>query len=368
MLRQTGDMPWDGAFLFGEESLFAARQALDSLHRATPDTFNSLFLLARRARLQPFVAEPLQRLKLIYQDGNGFRSRVRIWPLDRYYFASDPATSTLSDRVYPVYQDQGGFFARRLAVDSWDSVLDIGTGSGVLAIQASRSARSVTGIDINPRAVGCARFNAALNGASNVNFAVCDLLDFAPSARYDLILCNPPFTAVPEQDAWFVHGSAGYDGLDVVRRFLEYLPDLAKPRGRIQLLLNSLGTEDEIQVLGLVQRAFPNAGIDLHHLFDPSSIAIDSYAKRFADSPAYGEWRCWLSDQGLTHVYRVLVTVDLASPGHFAEHASLGFEFTVVEPFESPPIPVVAGKRSGGWKEMLLRYGSRTIGEDGDGR
>ena len=80
------------------------------------------------------------------------------------------------------------------AVPAGATVLDLGTGSGVLAVAAARTARSVVAVDLNPAAVRCARINALLNGVEDrVEVREGDL--FAPVAgeRFDVVLCNPPF-------------------------------------------------------------------------------------------------------------------------------------------------------------------------------
>jgi release factor glutamine methyltransferase len=48
-----------------------------------------------------------------------------------------------------------------------DRVLDMGTGSGVNAILAARTARSVVAVDINPSAIEAARANARRNGVAD---------------------------------------------------------------------------------------------------------------------------------------------------------------------------------------------------------
>ena len=69
------------------------------------------------------------------------------------------------------------------------AVLDIGTGSGVLAIAAHRlGAARVIGIDDDPDAVQSARENAERNGAP-VDFRVADLRTLV-LARFDLVLAN----------------------------------------------------------------------------------------------------------------------------------------------------------------------------------
>ena len=72
-----------------------------------------------------------------------------------------------------------------------ERVLDIGTGSGILAIAALKlGAGSAEGVDIDPVAVRTAGENAALNGVANkLTVLVGDLSDKA-SGRYDIITAN----------------------------------------------------------------------------------------------------------------------------------------------------------------------------------
>ena len=77
--------------------------------------------------------------------------------------------------------------------------LDLGSGSGILSITALRlGARSAVGVDIDPKAEGIARENAAYNGFGAPEFAALTgnvtadkkLMDRLAGARYDLVLVN----------------------------------------------------------------------------------------------------------------------------------------------------------------------------------
>jgi release factor glutamine methyltransferase len=87
------------------------------------------------------------------------------------------------------------FLSRPGAVPQGGSVLDLGTGSGLLAIVAARAgARRVVAVDINPAAVNCASSNAARYGTQSV-IEVREGDSFGPVAgeRFDLVVCNPPY-------------------------------------------------------------------------------------------------------------------------------------------------------------------------------
>lgn len=73
-------------------------------------------------------------------------------------------------------------------------VLDIGTGSGCIAIALARTLRfpQVTAIDISPEALDTARKNAALLKTS-IRFIQSDILHNTPSGKYDIVVSNPPY-------------------------------------------------------------------------------------------------------------------------------------------------------------------------------
>ena len=73
-------------------------------------------------------------------------------------------------------------------------VLDVGTGTGVAAIQAALAGAFVTAVDINPEAVRCTRINALLNYVDDrIDVRQGDLFVPVSGERFDLVVCNPPF-------------------------------------------------------------------------------------------------------------------------------------------------------------------------------
>ena len=77
------------------------------------------------------------------------------------------------------------------------SVLDLGTGSGFLALLAARAGAQVLAIDINPLAVSCARENARRNNLTgSMDVLASDVFDgLPPDRRFDMVVTNPPFYA-----------------------------------------------------------------------------------------------------------------------------------------------------------------------------
>jgi release factor glutamine methyltransferase len=106
-------------------------------------------------------------------------------------------------------------------------VLDVGTGSGAvaLAIAQERKDVRVTGIDSSPDAIDVARTNAEHTGLE-VELMIADLIVGGP---YDLIVSNPPYvrdsewgSLAPEITLYEPEDAllGGPDGLDVIRRLV----------------------------------------------------------------------------------------------------------------------------------------------------
>lgn len=71
-------------------------------------------------------------------------------------------------------------------------VLDVGTGSGLLALFAAQKGARVTALDINPLAVQTAGENARRNGLELL-LLESDLLDRLSAQHFDVVLINPPY-------------------------------------------------------------------------------------------------------------------------------------------------------------------------------
>ena len=93
----------------------------------------------------------------------------------------------------------------KCSTDRCVSILDIGTGSGNIAISLAKNIvnSTVTGIDIKPEALKVASENAVLNDVNNrINFTQIDIFDTNISQlinqKFDIIVSNPPY--IPQDE------------------------------------------------------------------------------------------------------------------------------------------------------------------------
>ncbi|MDX1252327.1 MAG: methyltransferase [Gammaproteobacteria bacterium] len=195
------------------------------------------------ARMREIIGEDLTAalldLGILIQRGEAFASRVDLYCADGLLIATDHRYMLLDedrldeDPVMYLGMDSLGLVhtAPRRAVES---ALDLCTGSGVQTLVASRYAGHVTGVDLNPRALRFARFNAQLNGIDNVDFALGDLYQAVEGKIFDCILANPPFVPSPERALGFRDGGAR--GEDLLARIVSSAPDHLSAAGTLYIV------------------------------------------------------------------------------------------------------------------------------------
>ena len=119
-------------------------------------------------------------------------------------------------------------------------ILDLGTGSGVLALTASWFASEVIGIDNNPDAILCARENAVRLHRANVRFVQGDLFDPVQDEKFDCILCNPPFFKGNPTD----HLDGAWRSESFMKRLAGQLRDHLNPGGYALMVLSDHGESE----------------------------------------------------------------------------------------------------------------------------
>lgn len=125
-------------------------------------------------------------------------------------------------------------------------IVDIGTGSGALAVTLASEMRdaAIDAVDLSPRALDVARSNARqFDVADRIEFLEGDLAGPLEGRRYQLVIANLPYVRsdtltraedeVRREPVLALLG--GQDGLDVIRRFAPMLSDIMDPAGSLAL-------------------------------------------------------------------------------------------------------------------------------------
>lgn len=177
--------------------------------------------------LPPRALELLEEAGALETLPGGFRSRVRVSTLAGQLFLHS---------AYPTTEDDAVFFGpdsyrfirliqerlRRMDCPSFETVIDVGCGSGIggIAVAESLGANSKARIllsDINERALNMSRVNCAINDVKNAETIPADVLNGLPIG-VDLVISNPPYL-VDAQKRTYRHGGGDF-GFDLALRIV----------------------------------------------------------------------------------------------------------------------------------------------------
>lgn len=147
--------------------------------------------------------------------------------------------------------------------------IEIGTGSGIVAIYLARRGLDVVATDVNPHALRLACANARQNGAA-VEAVRADMFE-GIRGSFDTIAFNPPYLPTGPQDAtgdrWLdasVNGES--DGQHFIRRFLSGLRERLNGRGRAYVVSSSLSGFPARLPPGFVGRAIAAEKLEFEKL------------------------------------------------------------------------------------------------------
>ena len=132
-----------------------------------------------------------------------------------------------ADVVYPAVVENTLDFIAGIPDTPCDALLDLGTGTGIAALEGARYARHCWGTDIIARPVRFAEFNRRLNGLDNMTTLQGDMYEPVEGLTFDRIVIHPPY--VPARKTGLVFRDGGEDGEQIIRRVVEGLPRFCVP-------------------------------------------------------------------------------------------------------------------------------------------
>ena len=150
--------------------------------------------------------------------------------------------------------------AENLEIKEGQSVLEIGTGSGIVAMYASKLTDNITVTDINFDACELARKNFKDNNIENIEILFGNLFEPVKNRKFDVILFNTPY--LPTEDDEVIEDNLNYafdgglNGRKVIDLFLNEVPNHLNDGGMVQLIQSSLSdnerTLDMLDELGFI--------------------------------------------------------------------------------------------------------------------
>ena len=163
------------------------------------------------------------------------------------------------DNVYVPAEDSY-LLADILEIKEGQSVLEIGTGSGIVAMYASRLTDRITVTDINSDACLLAERNFKDNNIEDIEILFGNLFEPVENRKFDVILFNTPY--LPTEDDEVIDDTINYafdgglNGRKVIDIFLDEVGNHLNDGGIVQMIQSSLSgnqeTLDKLDELGFI--------------------------------------------------------------------------------------------------------------------
>jgi SAM-dependent methyltransferase len=261
---------------------------------------------------------------LIEQFGGGVRARVRLLPFRGLVLACDQQRvldeAGLTEQVMGITASTAA--VADFAVDDVRRrTLDLGAGSGALALLAASRSERVTASDCSPRCINFARFNAALNGIENVHCAVGDAFEPVQGQRFDLVLSNPPFAITPSFRYRYRDSGMELDGF--CRALRERAPAFLNEGGLCQIACDwahIAGEDWQERIAGWLEGTGCDAWVLRLETHDAAAYAemwIRDTERAAGEEAArlFGEWMRYYESRGIEAVSTGLIALRRSARG-----------------------------------------------------
>lgn len=187
------------------ENMFAISEVDDSWRESWKNSFKPVFVKNVFAIIPPWENPNnfTQKFKITIDPGMAFgtgqHETTRLCLEAMLLMQKEPFQKTVSDgaaqarldAVYTSVHEKTEQQQQRSMRPFFEKVLDVGTGSGILAIAAHLlGAKEIIGIDLDPDCIPIAIENAAANGISDIQFSHNSCDQILRNAEFDLVLAN----------------------------------------------------------------------------------------------------------------------------------------------------------------------------------
>ncbi len=187
----------------------------------------------------------------------------------------------IDENVYEPREDSF-LLAKNLQVKKKEKVLEIGTGSGLIAILAASKGAKVVATDLNEFAILCAQKNSLKNAfrfatsissrtlgnnANGIDFRVGNLFEpIKPREKFDLIIFNPPY--LPAESSYTEKPiDLSYNSSDALMKFLILYKNFLRKNGRAIIVNSTLsGIQTDGKIIAEQKLAFEKIFVvELNH-------------------------------------------------------------------------------------------------------
>jgi release factor glutamine methyltransferase len=168
-------------------------------------------------------------------------------------FHCNGLTIELHSKVYEPAEDTY-LLLQTIDVHPDETVLEIGTGTGIIALDCARKGARVVCSDINPYAVRLARHNIAINQrflTGSIEVRQGDLFSVVHSSEhFEAVVFNPPYlpTSHRQRTSWNeIAVDGGKDGLQQTKRFIHGLKKHLTVNGKAYFIFSSLSKKTMLE-------------------------------------------------------------------------------------------------------------------------
>ncbi len=267
--------------------------------------------------IAPMTLAEWVRAGMVALHGDLVEPKVLLMPFGPTVFAADRPPQAGRDMRQDYVMDVGGgtSILSALAIRRQvNTTADLGTGCGLLALQAAAYSSQVVAVDLNQRALDYAKFNAALNDVNNVRWVRADI--FADEAHFadegfDHILCHPPFVVSPS--IRLIYCDSPLEGDEVSRQAVDVCAKLLRENGFAQILVNWVHLAHGDWQTRL-QSWFAQTGCDAwvmrSETRDPTTYAqMWLHDNRVQDTQALQEWLDYYERLGIEAISSGVITL-----------------------------------------------------------
>jgi release factor glutamine methyltransferase len=161
----------------------------------------------------------------------------------------------MKSQIYEPREDSYLLLDEILKQKKIDNALDMGTGSGILALELAKYVKNVVAVDINKKVI--MELNKITKNSRIKNIKVVNSNIFSKvSGKFDLIVFNPPY--IPTDKIEFIDLDGGKNGAEIIEKFLKDAGKYLKEKGKILFLTSSLNKN--------IEKLFDNCGFSYKKL------------------------------------------------------------------------------------------------------